>query len=162
MVDSTRTSVPAAYAERLWFGPTGWLCVVGLALVAAISLYPVGRTAAVVAGVLALAVGLAAASAAATRVRVAGGELVAGAAHIPLDLLGDPVALDAAATRAELGPRLDARAHLCLRAWARTAVRVPVLDPADPTPYWVVSTRHPDRLAAALVAGRRRPAAQDG
>jgi hypothetical protein len=29
-------------------------------------------------------------------------------------------------------------------------VRVPLLDPADPAPYWVVSTRHPEALAAAL------------
>ncbi len=155
MIDSARPPAPPAYAERLWFGPTGWVCVVGLAGVAAIALYPVGPVAAAVAAVLALAGGAAAASAVATRVRVAGGELHAGSAHIPLDLLGDAVPLDAAATRAELGPRLDARAYLCLRAWARTAVRVPVLDPADPTPYWLVSTRHPQRLGAAVAAGRR-------
>jgi hypothetical protein len=29
-------------------------------------------------------------------------------------------------------------------------VRIEVLDPDDPTPYWVVSTRHPERLIAAL------------
>jgi hypothetical protein len=50
---------------------------------------------------------------------------------------------------------------VCLRAWARTAVRVEVLDPADPTPYWLVSTRRPDELAAAIAAGRTRPAARD-
>jgi hypothetical protein len=31
----------------------------------------------------------------------------------------------------------------------------------DPTPYWVVSTRHPERLAAAITAGRGRPATRD-
>jgi hypothetical protein len=154
MIDSARTPAPATYAERLWFGPTGWLSVLGLAAVAAIALYPVGPGVAAVAAVLALAGGAAAASALATSVRVSGGELRAGQAHIPLELLGDPVVLDAAATREELGPRLDARAYLCLRAWARTAIRVDVLDPADPTPYWLVSTRHPRRLADAVAAGR--------
>jgi hypothetical protein len=33
-------------------------------------------------------------------------------------------------------------------------VRVPILDPADPAPYWVLSTRHPERLAAALEEAR--------
>ena len=33
-------------------------------------------------------------------------------------------------------------------------VRVPLTDPADPTPYWLVSTRHPARLVAALDAAR--------
>jgi hypothetical protein len=161
MIDSARTSAPAAYAERLWFGPVGWLSVLGGVAVAAIALYPVGTGAAAVGAVLALVVGAAAAWALATPVRVAGGELRAGPAHIPLELLGAPVALDAAATRAELGPRLDARAYVCLRAWARTAVRVQVVDPADPTPYWLVSTRRPGELAAAITAGRPRPAARD-
>jgi len=30
------------------------------------------------------------------------------------------------------------------------AVRLEILDPDDPTPYWVVSTRRPDRLIAAI------------
>jgi hypothetical protein len=34
------------------------------------------------------------------------------------------------------------------------AVQVLLDDPADPTPYWLVSTRHPERLAATLLAGR--------
>jgi hypothetical protein len=27
---------------------------------------------------------------------------------------------------------------------------VDITDPADPTPYWLVSTRHPDQLADAV------------
>jgi hypothetical protein len=29
-------------------------------------------------------------------------------------------------------------------------VRIEVTDPHDSTPYWIVSTRHPDALVAAL------------
>jgi hypothetical protein len=29
-----------------------------------------------------------------------------------------------------------------------------VVDPADPTPYWFVASRHPDRLRAAVEAAR--------
>lgn len=148
----TPASASPAYSERLWPGPVGWLVALGLAAMFGIAFLPVSP----VAGAVALGVALVAAVAmllvAATRVTVAGGELHAGSAHIPLELLADPQALDPAATRAALGPELDARAHLCLRGWVRTAVRVRVDDPADPTPYWVVSTRHPERLVAALAA----------
>ena len=33
--------------------------------------------------------------------------------------------------------------------WA-LVVRVEITDPADPAPYWLVSSRHPDALAGAL------------
>ncbi len=46
--------------------------------------------------------------------------------------------------------RLDARAWLLLRGWIPGVVRVRLDDPDDPTPYWLVSSRHPRRLAAAL------------
>lgn len=85
-----------------------------------------------------------------TRVQVAGGELRAGRAHIPTDLLGAATPLDAEATRRLAGRDADARAHLVLRPYLKRAVRVDVRDPADPTPYWLISTRHPDSLAAAL------------
>ena len=44
----------------------------------------------------------------------------------------------------------DARAYLLLRPYRKKAVKVSLSDPADPTPYWLVSTRRPDALAAAL------------
>jgi hypothetical protein len=37
-----------------------------------------------------------------------------------------------------------------LRPYLSRAVRVEIDDPADPAPYWLLSTRHPERLAAAL------------
>ena len=54
----------------------------------------------------------------------------------------------------ERGVRLDARAYLLIRGWIPGLVRVELDDPDDPTPYWLVSTRHPVRLAAALSRGR--------
>lgn len=140
------------FDERLWPSPAGWLAVPAFAAMLGIALWPLSSAAGVVAG----AVGLVAAGAVAvglsTRVQVAGGELRAGAAHVPAGLLRAPRALDADATRHALGPGLDARAHVALRGWVRTAVRVELDDAADPTPYWVVSTRRPDALVAALVA----------
>jgi hypothetical protein len=60
------------------------------------------------------------------------------------------------AARIERGTGLDARAFLVIRGWIRDVVRVPITDVADPAPYWLVSTRHPEQLAAAI-NGSRRP-----
>jgi hypothetical protein len=46
------------------------------------------------------------------------------------------------------------------RAWIGTAVQVLLDDPADPTPFWVVSTRHPVELATALLEVSRRARAE--
>jgi hypothetical protein len=87
----------------------------------------------------------------AARISVADATFRAGRAQIPVHLLGAPVALDAQASRLLAGMDADARAYLLLRPYVKRSVQVPVTDPADPTPYWLVSTRHPDRLAQALV-----------
>ena len=55
--------------------------------------------------------------------------------------------LDADATRRAAGVDADARAFLLLRPYLKRSVRVEITDPADPAPYWLVSTRHPDELA---------------
>jgi Protein of unknown function (DUF3093) len=59
-------------------------------------------------------------------------------------------ALDAEETRRRGGVEADARAHLVLRPYVKTAVEIILDDPDDPVPYWLVSTRHPQRLAAAM------------
>ncbi|MGH3509116.1 MAG: DUF3093 domain-containing protein [Nocardioidaceae bacterium] len=86
----------------------------------------------------------------AARVLVREGVLTAGRARIAVTHLGRPVALDPTETRRVAGVAADARAYLLLRPYLKRSVRVPIQDPADATPYWLVSSRHPDRLVAAL------------
>ena len=86
----------------------------------------------------------------APRVEVADGWLRAGRARISGEYLGDATPLDAAETRRVAGPGADARAYLLLRPYLSRAVRVTVRDERDPTPYWLVSTRDPEHLAAAI------------
>jgi hypothetical protein len=74
----------------------------------------------------------------------------AGNARIEAEHLGTVEALDAENTRRVSGRDADARAFLVLRPYVKRAVRVEVTDPHDPTPYWLVSSRHPEALAAAL------------
>ena len=53
-----------------------------------------------------------------------------------------------------LGPAAHPYAFVVQRPWVSGAVQVHLDDPADPTPYWVVSSRRPADLAAALLAAR--------
>jgi hypothetical protein len=84
------------------------------------------------------------------RVAVRDGELLVDDARLPLRFVADAVPLTDAGRRDLLGPHADPLGFVVQRPWIPTAVQVVLDDPADPTPYWLVSTRHPDRLAAAL------------
>lgn len=147
---------PASYDERLrvplrwWALATMFLASVLLAfLVATPGWVAFSGTAALGAALVALFVGYGSA-----RVSVLDGVLRAGRAGIAVDQLGAAVALDAQATRRQAGVDADARAYLLLRPYLKRAVLVPVEDPADPAPYWLLATRHPDRLVDALGAAQ--------
>jgi hypothetical protein len=143
------------YVERLW--PAWWLYLVvtGLGIGFGLVVAPFGATVSVVVAVVMTLVLAALLLATATAVGVRGDRFVAGRANIPVTFLGGAEALDATGMRQAHGPELDARAYLCLRGWIGAGVRVAVTDPADPAPYWLVSTRHPDRVVAALERARR-------
>ena len=95
----------------------------------------------------------------AARVTVDGGFLRAGRARIAGFHLGTSSALDPEAARRVSGAEADARAYLLLRPYLKRAVQVEITDPADPAPYWLISTRHPDELARALTKLTESPAA---
>lgn len=86
------------------------------------------------------------------RIVVGGGQLRAGRAHIEARHIGTATPLDAEQTRRTAGVDADARAYLVLRPYLKRAVKVEITDPADPAPYWLVCTRRPEELAAALNA----------
>lgn len=73
-----------------------------------------------------------------------------GDAFLPIEAIGEAVALDRVALRASLGPDADARAWLRTRPYIDTGVRVTVDDSSDPTPYWLISARNPEAVVAAL------------
>ena len=79
---------------------------------------------------------------------------VAGRATLPLWAVGEITVLDAAGARAARGAEADQRAFFLIRGYVPAMIRVEVDDPDDPVPYWLVSTRHPEELAAALSAAR--------
>jgi len=77
-------------------------------------------------------------------------ELWAGPAHLPAEVISRSAEIPRSAKSAALGRQLDPAAHVLHRAWVGSMVLLVLDDPEDPTPYWLVSTRHPDRVLSAL------------
>jgi hypothetical protein len=93
-------------------------------------------------------------------IEVGDARLRAGRAAIDLALVGRAEGFTPAEAIAQRGTKLDARAWLMIRGWIGPVVRVPIIDDADPVPYWLVSTRHPAELAAAINGSRPSASAE--
>ncbi|NPD06329.1 DUF3093 domain-containing protein [Nocardioides sp. zg-1308] len=146
------------YAERLTV-PLRWWAQ-GTMLVASLWLAVLAATPEVVAwsvtaGALAVMVALFV-SYGSARVAVDRQAFRAGRAQVPLEHVGAVTPLGADDVRRLAGVEADARAYLLLRPYLKRGVRVDIADPADPTPYWLVSCRRPDALVSALEAARTR------
>lgn len=85
-----------------------------------------------------------------TPIRVDDRVLRAGRARLPLTAIHDAAPLDPDEMR-HTRRHGDPRNYLALRAWSSSrGVRVTLADERDPHPCWVISTRHPERLAEAI------------
>ncbi len=140
------------YRERL-IAPPGWWVVglfFALSFVTAVGFYA-GPWVAVGAGAL-TAAAVVAALVWYGRLLVVVDEvgLHAGRAVLEWPYLGEVLVLDRAATRRRLGPDADPAAWLLVRGFVPGSVEVTVADRDDPHPYWLVSSRRPAQLAAAI------------
>ncbi len=139
-----------SYRERLSPSLGALVAAAVCGPMAALVLTPIDRTVALIGGIV-VGVGVVAALVGLSPVvEVRDGELRAGRAHIPVELLGEPEPATGEDARAARGERLDRRAWMLLRGGIDGVVTVPVVDPDDPATAWVVSTRTPDRLVAAI------------
>lgn len=147
-----------AYAESLYAPLSWWLIAAGFAIVVWwVFVLATPMAFAIGAGVLvAVALGAALWSYGRAEVTVRDGEIRACGARIEAEYCGDAVALDAERTAMIRGRDADARAYLAIRPYVATAVRLDVDDERDPTPYWLISSRDPARLVAAIDAARTR------
>ncbi|VXC15394.1 DUF3093 domain-containing protein [Plantibacter sp. T3] len=142
------------YRETLW--PSPWV-IIALALVVPATmlvLAPVSLEAGIVGAVVLYGGCLALAFGTAPRIQVSESSLSVGKASIPLGFIGEVVVYTGTDATAQLRTKLDARAWLMIRGWVHSLVKVEIVDPADPTPYWLLSSRRPQALADAIAAAR--------
>lgn len=144
------------YRERL--GPSLWSLVAAAvaAPMAALVFAPLDTTVALVIGAAVGVAVIALMIAGSPVVELHDGVLRAGRAHIPVEVLGDPVVFTGEDARHGRGPGLDPRSWHLIRGGIDGVVVIPVADPDDPTPTWVISSRTPDRLAAAVRRAQAR------
>ncbi len=152
---TTTTREHPAYAERLSVPWWGWLVALAAGALLATEVWMGGgglRAWVPFAVALPLAVAVTA-WLGRIRVAVTDTEFQVDDARLPLAVIADVVALDAEGKREALGVGAHPLAFVVQRPWVKGAVQVVLDDPADPTPFWVISTRHPVELASALLAG---------
>jgi hypothetical protein len=156
--DTRATSQSVRYRERLWVPWWWWPLGLGLAALIAFEVdqgvpaLPDWAPFALllpVAAIVLLWFGR-------VEVRVVGGpdetEVWVGVAHLPVSVISRSAEVPRSAKSAALGRQLDPAAYVVHRAWVGPMVLLVLDDPDDPTPYWLVSSRHPDRVLAALRA----------
>lgn len=159
MAHATRPSSDPQYRERLYVSPAVWIGTLVITVVVALQLalvLPIPMW--VTIGGLLLLVGFALATAGMVQIRVIDGALVAGTERISCSEIARVEELDGRNTRAALGPAADPAATVITRPWVSTSVKV--FGVSDEPPYLLVSTRHPEKLTAALIACANQAAVQ--
>lgn len=73
---------------------------------------------------------------------------------MPLPALGEATVLDQQELKQAIGPRANPAAQLVIRGDLKRAAKLEISDPADPTPYLIISSRRPEELIAAIYANR--------
>jgi hypothetical protein len=83
-------------------------------------------------------------------IEVRDGELVIKHAHIPLEYLGEVTIIPKEKFGYERTRGADPAAFFAITFWISKGLRVEVKDERDPTPYWLISSKRAEALAAAL------------
>ena len=71
-------------------------------------------------------------------------------AHIELKYLGKVSVLDSDAMRLLRTRDADPAAFLAIKFWASKGIKIEVIDPRDTTPYWLITSKRGEKLAALL------------
>jgi hypothetical protein len=80
-----------------------------------------------------------------------GKELRIDRAHIDIKYLGDVEVLDSTAMRLLRTRDADPAAYLAIKFWLPIGVKITVVDPRDPTPYWLITSKRGEEIAALLI-----------
>jgi len=145
------------FRERLTVPVVWWVLAAVLAVISVVIFgFYLGPVWGIGIGVAAALIAVGIFASAAVEIVVDESGLRVGRGEVEHDYLGPATGLDADQTSRRGGVEADARAHLVLRPYVSTAVEIPIDDPGDPVPYWLVSSRRPTELEAALRTARSR------
>ena len=69
---------------------------------------------------------------------------------LPLSVITDAVAVSARQSFEERGVKLSPGAYVRFQISVKTHVKIFIADKNDPTPYWLIATRDPERVVEVL------------
>lgn len=141
------------YEEKLTPAWWMWLLVLFAGIVALVALAPINPAVAVVAGLVVAGGAAVALVSSSSSIVITGESLQVGRARIERRFVGEAEAFRGEDVRMVRGPELDGRAYMNFRPSIGPVVRIRITDPVDPTPYWLTSTRHPERIVEVLSSG---------
>ena len=85
-----------------------------------------------------------------SRILIDQNELRIDKAHIELKYLGKVTVLDSSAMRLLRTRDADPAAFLAIKFWSSKGIKIEVNDPRDSTPYWLITSKRGEKLAASL------------
>lgn len=147
---SPSTGSSATYREKLWPNVWIWIIAAGISGAGILVFAPISMFAGITAAVVLFAIMAVLLILSTPTLLVTPETFTVGRATIERKFVGAVEHFSGGEATAERGTRLNGLAYLCIRGWIDPVVRVEITDPADKTPYWLTSTRHPEELAAAL------------
>jgi hypothetical protein len=147
---------PQKYSERLLVPVSYWLLAVPVVVTLGAEAYFFvdGFIPPLVIGLLFVIVATFLVNWSSATIEVTGPLLRAGGDTLALSEADEVIALDERQAMALRGPRADPAAHILLRPYLKRAVFIALADPGAGVPYWLVATRHPEELAAAIESAR--------
>ena len=83
-------------------------------------------------------------------IQVKDGKLFVAGAKIEKKFIGEVTALNPAEMKRLRGRDVNAIAFTEVRFWVKTGVKVEVNDANDPVPYWLISSKHTEKLVSAI------------
>ena len=146
----TPSDTAVMFSEKLWPNFWIWLMSAGLSGAGILVFAPISMTAGLTAAVVLFTIITVLLVLSTPSITVTGSTLRVGRAAIERRFVGAASAFRGTEATAERGTRLNGLAFMCIRGWIDPVVRIEITDPSDRTPYWLTSTRHPDKLIAVL------------
>jgi len=86
-----------------------------------------------------------------SKILISESELRIDKAHIERKYLGKVTVLDSDAMRLLRTRDANPAAYLAIKFWAAKGVKIEITDPRDPTPYWLITSKRGEELAASLI-----------
>jgi hypothetical protein len=72
--------------------------------------------------------------------------LIAGRANIEIKYLKKMEVLSQEEMSFNRGAGIDPQAYLALRFWVKRGLKIEIADQRDPTPFWLISSKNPERF----------------